>query len=135
MWNRWQDPDTGTFLSEDQAQDGGNWYVYGVSNPMTKSDPTGLESVMASYRVQQSEEARQLALAQEPAAPQSSFLSALAGYLMSQTSLGFSPGDAAASTVNGAFATEKMLKEGVNIAALVPIATIHGASGVMEPLG
>jgi RHS repeat-associated protein len=43
MWNRWQDPDTGTFMSEDPAQDGSNWYSYAGANPMTYSDPTGLE--------------------------------------------------------------------------------------------
>jgi RHS repeat-associated protein len=43
MWNRWQDPDTGTFLSEDPAQAGSNFYRYADSNPLTESDSTGLE--------------------------------------------------------------------------------------------
>jgi RHS repeat-associated protein len=43
MWNRWQDPETGAFISEDPAQAGDNFYSYAESNPLTESDPTGLE--------------------------------------------------------------------------------------------
>jgi len=43
MWNRWQDPETGRFISEDPARDGNNWYGYAGNNPETFTDPTGLE--------------------------------------------------------------------------------------------
>jgi RHS repeat-associated protein len=39
---RWMDPQLGRFISEDPAQDGNNWYVYGVNNPLMYIDPTGL---------------------------------------------------------------------------------------------
>jgi len=42
MWNRWQDPSTGAFISEAPIQDGLNWYGYASANPLKYTDPTGL---------------------------------------------------------------------------------------------
>jgi hypothetical protein len=42
-WNRWRSEDGSTFISEDPARDGSNWYGYCGNNPMTFTDPTGLE--------------------------------------------------------------------------------------------
>lgn len=42
-WNRWRSEDGSTFISEDPAQDGMNWYGYCGMNPMNATDPTGLE--------------------------------------------------------------------------------------------
>lgn len=41
-WNRWRSEDGSTFISEDPAQDGMNWYGYCGANPMNATDPTGL---------------------------------------------------------------------------------------------
>jgi len=41
---RWYDPDSGTFTTEDPAEYGYNWYQYCGSNPMTSTDPTGLNT-------------------------------------------------------------------------------------------
>jgi len=43
MWNRWQDPETGRFISEDPAQAGENFYAYVDNNPELYIDPTGLD--------------------------------------------------------------------------------------------
>ena len=43
MWNRWQDPETGRFISEDPAQAGENFYAYIDNNPELYIDPTGLD--------------------------------------------------------------------------------------------
>jgi len=43
MWNRWQDPSTGRFISEDPAQAGSNFYAYGNNSPEVYIDPTGLD--------------------------------------------------------------------------------------------
>jgi RHS repeat-associated protein len=40
---RWYDPELGRFISEDPSKDGENWYVYCENNPLTHTDPTGLE--------------------------------------------------------------------------------------------
>lgn len=49
MWNRWQDPTTGRFLSEDPARDGNNWYAYVGNNPINSLDPTGLKEAPGAY--------------------------------------------------------------------------------------
>ena len=41
-WNRYYDPDTGRYISSDPAQDGKNFYIYGLNNPMKYTDPEGL---------------------------------------------------------------------------------------------
>jgi len=41
-WNRWRSEDGSTFISEDPARDGINWYGYCGNNPMNSQDPTGL---------------------------------------------------------------------------------------------
>ncbi len=41
-WNRWMEPETGRFISEDPAQDGNNWYAYAGNSPEVNTDPTGL---------------------------------------------------------------------------------------------
>ena len=33
------------FISEDQARDGSNWYIYCYSNPLAFVDPSGLDPV------------------------------------------------------------------------------------------
>jgi RHS repeat-associated protein len=43
MRARWMDPVTGTFVSEDPAKDGANWYAYCEGNPVTCVDYSGLE--------------------------------------------------------------------------------------------
>ena len=42
--NRYYDPSTGRFITEDPIQDGNNWYVYANNNPVMYIDPWGLES-------------------------------------------------------------------------------------------
>ena len=41
-WNRWRSEDGASFISEDPAKDGINWYSYGQNSPVTDTDPTGL---------------------------------------------------------------------------------------------
>jgi len=41
---RYYQPTTGRFLSEDPIRAGLNWYIYGLNNPITRVDPTGLDS-------------------------------------------------------------------------------------------
>ncbi|MBX3096069.1 MAG: RHS repeat-associated core domain-containing protein [Fimbriimonadaceae bacterium] len=45
MRARFYEPWTGRFLSEDEATDGSNWYVYCSSAPTTRSDPDGNLSI------------------------------------------------------------------------------------------
>ena len=40
-WQRYYDPETGRYLSVDPKQDGTNWYVYALSNPLAYTDPSG----------------------------------------------------------------------------------------------
>jgi RHS repeat-associated protein len=42
MRARWMDPVTGTFVSEDPAQDGANWYGYCGGDPVNATDTSGL---------------------------------------------------------------------------------------------
>jgi hypothetical protein len=44
LGHRYYDASTGRFLSADPAQAGTNWYDYCQNNPMTKVDPSGLDS-------------------------------------------------------------------------------------------
>ena len=44
--NRYYNPETGRFISEDPARDGSNWYVYCKNNPVTFVDPWGLSSII-----------------------------------------------------------------------------------------
>jgi RHS repeat-associated protein len=39
---RWYDASLGRFTTEDPAKDGGNWYAYCGSGPLTRTDPTGM---------------------------------------------------------------------------------------------
>jgi len=41
-WNRWRSEDGSSFISEDPARDGSNWYGYCGNNPINSTDPTGL---------------------------------------------------------------------------------------------
>ena len=45
--NRYYNPETGRFISEDPARDGSNWYVYCKNNPVTFVDRTGLAPTAA----------------------------------------------------------------------------------------
>jgi RHS repeat-associated protein len=40
---RYYDPSIGRFITEDPARDGINWYVYCANNPLSYTDPTGLD--------------------------------------------------------------------------------------------
>ena len=42
---RYYDPYIGRFTQRDPAGDGGNWYIYGLNNPMKYVDPKGLRAV------------------------------------------------------------------------------------------
>lgn len=42
--NRYYDPSTGSFITEDPIKDGNNWYGYCEGNPVNAWDPTGLDS-------------------------------------------------------------------------------------------
>ena len=42
---RWYDPETGSFTSEDGAQDGLNWYAYCGGSPVGSVDPSGMDDV------------------------------------------------------------------------------------------
>ena len=42
--NRYYNPSTGRFISEDPIKDGTNWYVYCGSDPVNRWDPSGLDS-------------------------------------------------------------------------------------------
>ncbi len=46
--NRYYNPETGRFISEDPARDGSNWYTYCKNNPVTFVDRTGLEAIAIS---------------------------------------------------------------------------------------
>jgi len=48
MWNRWQDPETGRFISEDPAQWGDNYYAYAGNNPELYIDSTGLKEAIGA---------------------------------------------------------------------------------------
>ena len=41
---RYYDAVAGRFYSEDPIRDGGNWFVYCGNNPLSFTDPTGLDS-------------------------------------------------------------------------------------------
>ena len=41
LGHRYYDSTTGRFLSQDPISDGRNWYVYGDSNPISRTDPSG----------------------------------------------------------------------------------------------
>ena len=43
--NRYYDPTTGRFITEDPARDGMNWYVYCGGNPVNRVDSSGLEYI------------------------------------------------------------------------------------------
>ena len=45
--NRYYDPSTGRFISEDPVMDGLNWYVYCGNNPINFLDPYGLEMIIS----------------------------------------------------------------------------------------
>ena len=56
-WNRWRSEDGSTWLSQDPARDGLNWYGYAGQNPVNYKDPLGLRimkhgaySSMSDYR-------------------------------------------------------------------------------------
>ena len=40
---RWYDAETGKFVTQDPARDGGNWWNYCCSNPVTYIDPDGMK--------------------------------------------------------------------------------------------
>jgi len=40
---RWYDPNLGRFITEDPIRDGGNWFAYCGNNPLSFTDPTGLD--------------------------------------------------------------------------------------------
>ena len=44
--NRYYDPHTGRFITEDPAKDGTNWYVYCGNNPVNYIDPLGLDAII-----------------------------------------------------------------------------------------
>jgi RHS repeat-associated protein len=45
---RYYDPTTGRFLTEDPSRKGVNWYAYCENDPINKTDPTGMQSALAS---------------------------------------------------------------------------------------
>ncbi|MCW5947550.1 MAG: RHS repeat-associated core domain-containing protein, partial [Fimbriimonadales bacterium] len=47
LGHRYYDPSTGRFLSRDHGRFGSNWYIYGLNNPITLTDPNGLEPMVA----------------------------------------------------------------------------------------
>jgi RHS repeat-associated protein len=51
-WNRWRNEDGSSFISEDPARDGSNWYGYCGNNPINSTDPTGLSTTRDDYAYQ-----------------------------------------------------------------------------------
>ena len=49
--NRYYDPQTGRFITEDTIRDGNNWYVYCNGNPVMFFDPTGLFDWDTVYKI------------------------------------------------------------------------------------
>ena len=48
--NRYYDPQTGRFITEDPAKDGTNWYVYCSNNPVMFVDSSGLDAVIITNK-------------------------------------------------------------------------------------
>ena len=46
--NRYYDPNTGRFISQDPIKDGDNWYVYANNNPVMFVDPTGFDAIVVT---------------------------------------------------------------------------------------
>lgn len=44
--NRYYDPSIGSFITEDSAKDGLNWYAYCANDPVNYIDPLGLDAVL-----------------------------------------------------------------------------------------
>ena len=44
--NRYYNPSTGRFITEDPIRDGTNWYAYANSNPVMYIDPWGLDAIV-----------------------------------------------------------------------------------------
>jgi RHS repeat-associated protein len=40
-WNHWRSEDGASFISEDPARDGSNWYNYVRNSPLVATDPSG----------------------------------------------------------------------------------------------
>jgi uncharacterized protein RhaS with RHS repeats len=45
MRARYYDPNLGRFVSEDQAGQGGNWFIYCAGDPVNKVDPSGKDEL------------------------------------------------------------------------------------------
>ncbi len=57
--NRYYDPETGTFLTQDPVKDGLNWYAYCAGDPINYTDPWGLISaIFVSYNMSEQAEVR-----------------------------------------------------------------------------
>ncbi|MBR4880840.1 MAG: RHS repeat-associated core domain-containing protein [Clostridia bacterium] len=48
--NRYYDPTSGRFITEDPARDGNNWYVYCGGNPVNSVDPEGTASFKEKWQ-------------------------------------------------------------------------------------
>ncbi|SEQ14377.1 RHS repeat-associated core domain-containing protein, partial [Treponema bryantii] len=57
-WNRWRSEDGDSWLTQDPARDGINWYGYAGQNPISHSDINGLEDTISAWQYQKDMEAR-----------------------------------------------------------------------------
>ena len=93
--NRYYDPTTGRFITEDIAHDGLNWYVYCRNNPIMLIDPNGLKSYVfyGSDQIKNKEPIEKALYEINPDSPvQSFYISSPEDFYNAWNSMGFEDG-------------------------------------------